>query len=198
MTSNNPIRPADRVTRLKVQQTLKMGRSAHAYVRGSTIQFYEWLEAQRSGTLLEGPPTWICGDYRTGNFGPVALRNSNDECDLIFDRENIGAFERIFIRSCRERAARNWSIHMYWRLSIPALAALSVLSFAGTSPASATTVQDSFCLQGRQSGYPGNCSFSSFAQCKATASGTNEDCEINPMKAYSTQRRSAIRYHGAW
>lgn len=57
MTSNNPIRPADRVTRLKVQQTLKMGRSAHAYVCGSTIQFYEWLEAQRSGTLPEGPPT---------------------------------------------------------------------------------------------------------------------------------------------
>ncbi|MCK1337704.1 DUF3551 domain-containing protein [Bradyrhizobium sp. 38] len=86
---------------------------------------------------------------------------------------------------------------MSWRLSVPVLAALSVISFAGISPALATPVQDSYCLQGRQSGYPGNCSFSSFAQCKATASGTNEDCGINPMKA-STQRRSAIPYHGAW
>ena len=30
---------------LRLQQTLKMARSAHAYVRGSTVKFYEWLEA---------------------------------------------------------------------------------------------------------------------------------------------------------
>jgi uncharacterized protein (DUF2252 family) len=72
MTSNKPIRPADRASHLKVQQTLKMARSAHAYVRGSTIQFYEWLEAQKRGTLPEGPPVWICGDCHAGNLGPVA------------------------------------------------------------------------------------------------------------------------------
>src|ERR1700749_1121720 len=72
MTSLKPIRPADRASRLKVQQTLKMARSAHAYVRGSTVQFYEWLEQQKRGTLPEGPPVWICGDCHAGNLGPVA------------------------------------------------------------------------------------------------------------------------------
>jgi uncharacterized protein (DUF2252 family) len=57
---------------LSSKQTLKMARSAHAYVRGSTVQFYEWLTAQKRGTLPEGPPVWICGDCHAGNLGPVA------------------------------------------------------------------------------------------------------------------------------
>lgn len=72
MTSNKPVRPEDRARHLKVQQTLKMARSAHAYVRGSTVQFYQWLEAQKRGSLPEGPAVWICGDCRAGNLGPVA------------------------------------------------------------------------------------------------------------------------------
>jgi uncharacterized protein (DUF2252 family) len=72
MTSKNTVRPADRASHLKVQQTLKMARSAHAYVRGSTIQFYQWLEHQKRGTLPEGPAVWICGDCHAGNLGPVA------------------------------------------------------------------------------------------------------------------------------
>jgi uncharacterized protein (DUF2252 family) len=50
----------------------KMARSAHAYVRGNTEQFYDWLEASDSKALPEGPPIWICGDCHTGNLGPVA------------------------------------------------------------------------------------------------------------------------------
>ena len=42
---------------------------------------------------------------------------------------------------------------------------------------------DSYCLQGRQWGYPGNCQFSSYAQCMATASGTGAPCGINPRYA---------------
>jgi uncharacterized protein (DUF2252 family) len=57
---------------LKIQQSLKMARSAHAYVRGSTVKFYEWLEAQKRGRLPEGPAVWICGDCHAGNLGPVA------------------------------------------------------------------------------------------------------------------------------
>ena len=60
------------MTALRVRQALKMARSAHAYVRGSTVKFYEWLEAQKRGTLPEGPPIWICGDCHAGNLGPVA------------------------------------------------------------------------------------------------------------------------------
>ncbi|MCK1716465.1 DUF3551 domain-containing protein [Bradyrhizobium sp. 141] len=35
------------------------------------------------------------------------------------------------------------------------------------------------CLQGRIWGYPGNCQFSSFSQCMATASGTDAYCGIS-------------------
>jgi uncharacterized protein (DUF2252 family) len=72
MSSKKSLRPADRASALATQQTLKMARSAHAYVRGSTVQFYEWLQAQKRGTLPEGPPVWICGDCHAGNLGPVA------------------------------------------------------------------------------------------------------------------------------
>jgi uncharacterized protein (DUF2252 family) len=72
MTSKKSLRPADRVPALRLRQSLKMARSAHAYVRGSTVKFYEWLEAQKRGTLPEGPAIWICGDCHAGNLGPVA------------------------------------------------------------------------------------------------------------------------------
>src|ERR1700733_9895643 len=72
MSSRKSLRPADRVSALKLRQTLKMARSAHAYVRGSTIQFYQWLEVQKRGILPEGPPVWICGDCHAVNLGPVA------------------------------------------------------------------------------------------------------------------------------
>jgi len=48
-----------------------MARDAHAYVRGSTERFYEWLEAE-GRTLPAGPPVWICGDCHLGNLGPLA------------------------------------------------------------------------------------------------------------------------------
>jgi Protein of unknown function (DUF3551) len=76
-------------------------------------------------------------------------------------------------------------------ISIAILAAVSAFAGLGSiSPAAARqSAQDSYCLQGRQSGYPGNCQFSSYQQCQATASGTNEGCGINPMKAFAEQRR---------
>jgi uncharacterized protein (DUF2252 family) len=48
-----------------------MATSAHAYVRGNTLKFYEWLEASDT-TLPQGPPVWICGDCHLGNLGPLA------------------------------------------------------------------------------------------------------------------------------
>ena len=61
------------------------------------------------------------------------------------------------------------------------------------SPAPAGTVQDTYCLQGRQMGYPGNCMFSSYAQCMATASGTASYCGINPQYWFAHQRRGDYR-----
>jgi uncharacterized protein (DUF2252 family) len=52
-----------------------MARGAHAYVRGSTEQFYDWIEAVGSIQLPEGPPVWICGDCHVGNLGPVGRTN---------------------------------------------------------------------------------------------------------------------------
>src|SRR5580692_6955844 len=66
------IKPGDRERILAQARNLKMARSAHAYVRGSTVSFYEWLESSRRVKLPEGPPVWICGDCHVGNLGPLA------------------------------------------------------------------------------------------------------------------------------
>jgi uncharacterized protein (DUF2252 family) len=64
--------PDERQQVLTQARNLKMARSAHAYVRGSTVKFYEWLENGSRGKLREGPPVWICGDCHVGNLGPLA------------------------------------------------------------------------------------------------------------------------------
>jgi uncharacterized protein (DUF2252 family) len=64
-------RPRDRQSELSQTRNLKMARSAHAYVRGSTVKFYEWLE-DSAGKVPTGPPIWICGDCHVGNLGPLA------------------------------------------------------------------------------------------------------------------------------
>ncbi|AWB22613.1 MULTISPECIES: DUF2252 family protein [Methylobacterium] len=64
--------PEERAAVLERQRRLKMARSAHAYVRGNTVRFYEWLDGLARGTLPEGPPVWICGDCHLGNLGPLA------------------------------------------------------------------------------------------------------------------------------
>ncbi|WP_394762888.1 DUF2252 family protein [Phenylobacterium sp.] len=63
--------PDERAAILRDAQRQKMTRSAHAYVRGSTLKFYEWLESS-AGKIPQGPPIWICGDCHTGNLGPIA------------------------------------------------------------------------------------------------------------------------------
>jgi uncharacterized protein (DUF2252 family) len=63
---------AERSRYLIEHQRLKMARSAHAYMRGNTIKFYEWLEASNGRAIPDGPPIWICGDCHVGNLGPVA------------------------------------------------------------------------------------------------------------------------------
>jgi uncharacterized protein (DUF2252 family) len=63
--------PDERAARLAATRQLKMARSAHAYVRGSTVKFYEWLETSPAD-IPQGPPIWICGDCHLGNLGPLA------------------------------------------------------------------------------------------------------------------------------
>jgi uncharacterized protein (DUF2252 family) len=66
------ITPGQRARTLDARRKLKMASSAHAYVRGSTVQFYRWLEGPGKTAVPQGPPVWICGDCHAGNLGPLA------------------------------------------------------------------------------------------------------------------------------
>jgi uncharacterized protein (DUF2252 family) len=76
------IRPTARASALTRTRNLKMSRSAHAYVRGNTVKFYEWLEGLERGKLPDGPPVWICGDCHVGNLGPVANATGQIEIQI--------------------------------------------------------------------------------------------------------------------
>jgi uncharacterized protein (DUF2252 family) len=77
------IRPAARQPALMQRRQLKMAESAHAYVRGNTIKFYEWLDSASAATLVpHGPPVWICGDCHIGNLGPVASADGKIEIQI--------------------------------------------------------------------------------------------------------------------
>jgi uncharacterized protein (DUF2252 family) len=70
----NTSQPAasDRERILNERRNSKMAQSAHAYVRGNTVKFYEWLETEAGKAIPQGPSVWICGDCHVGNLGPVA------------------------------------------------------------------------------------------------------------------------------
>jgi uncharacterized protein (DUF2252 family) len=72
-------KPSQRRAWLLNGQNLKMAQSDHAYVRGNTAKFYEWLEKAK-GTVPDGPAIWICGDCHVGNLGPVA--NAEGEVEI--------------------------------------------------------------------------------------------------------------------
>ena len=84
---------------------------------------------------------------------------------------------------------------MHRHVAQAVFAAVVALTAAGSlSPATAQgRIQDQYCLQGRSWGYPGNCQFSSYRQCMATANGTDAYCGINPLYAYGEQRRGYYR-----
>jgi uncharacterized protein (DUF2252 family) len=85
------VQPADRMRTLIADRNRKMAASAHAYVRGSTARFYEWLENSDRSPLPEGPPVWICGDCHVGNLGPVASKTGELAVQIRdFDQTVIG------------------------------------------------------------------------------------------------------------
>jgi uncharacterized protein (DUF2252 family) len=71
---------SERTSALRRSRNLKMAGSAHAYVRGNTLKFYEWLAASDSSKVPRGPPIWICGDCHVGNLGPLA--DTDGEIDI--------------------------------------------------------------------------------------------------------------------
>ena len=52
-----------------------------------------------------------------------------------------------------------------------------------------------YCVQGRSVGYPGDCSYTTYAQCMASASGRNVGCGINPRFAFARQRAGRAYHH---
>jgi len=76
------VQPGDRAAMLTDSRNLKMARSAHAYVRGNTRQFYEWLKALAPDALPAGPAIWICGDCHLGNLGPIASVSGGVEIQI--------------------------------------------------------------------------------------------------------------------
>jgi uncharacterized protein (DUF2252 family) len=68
---------------LEASRTLKMARSAHAYVRGNTAKFYEWLDASPvAHRIPDGPAVWICGDCHLGNLGPLTNGDGRVEIQI--------------------------------------------------------------------------------------------------------------------
>jgi uncharacterized protein (DUF2252 family) len=75
-------KPDARLALLTTRRNARMARSAHAYVRGNTARFYEWLDGIENHALPEGPAVWICGDCHAGNLGPVANAQGRVEIQI--------------------------------------------------------------------------------------------------------------------
>jgi len=74
--------PSERNAVLDQLRNLKMSESSHRYVRGSTEQFYKWLQKFEAQSVPIGPAIWICGDCHVGNLGPVANAQSHVEIQI--------------------------------------------------------------------------------------------------------------------
>ena len=59
-----------------------MAQSAHAYVRGSTDRFYQWVRDAGEKHIPTGPPIWICGDCHVGNLGPIGHHEGKTVIEL--------------------------------------------------------------------------------------------------------------------
>ncbi len=65
----------------------------------------------------------------------------------------------------------------------------ALATWAVASPAAAYDYP--WCVQGRGVGIPGDCSYQTYAQCMASASGRNVYCNVNPRAAFGRARRNA-------
>jgi hypothetical protein len=67
--------------------------------------------------------------------------------------------------------------------SLATAAAVGLFNLAGVAPAAAYDYP--YCLQDSEFGIPGDCSYQTYAQCRASASGRYAGCAINPRAAYA-------------
>jgi hypothetical protein len=72
-------------------------------------------------------------------------------------------------------------------LVLLALASAGAAMIAGPTPAAAYDYP--WCIQGGGWGVPGDCSYRTYAQCMASASGRYVYCNVNPRVAFGQARR---------
>ena len=72
-------------------------------------------------------------------------------------------------------------------LAMMAVTAAGAATLATSAPAAAYDYP--WCVQGRGVGYPGDCSYTSRAQCMASASGRLASCGVNPRVAFGQQQQ---------
>ncbi|ABD09040.1 hypothetical protein RPB_4353 [Rhodopseudomonas palustris HaA2] len=81
------------------------------------------------------------------------------------------------------------------RLAAFALASAVVVGgLLGAAPAQARDYP--YCLTSPGYGYPGDCSYASYRQCRTAASGRLADCIVNPRVAFREPRRQDYRTYG--
>jgi hypothetical protein len=68
-----------------------------------------------------------------------------------------------------------------------ALALLAAGAATLVGSGSAAAYDYPWCVQGRGVGVPGDCSYETYAQCQASASGRDVYCNINPRVAFARQ-----------
>ena len=67
-----------------------------------------------------------------------------------------------------------------------AVVAAGAATLAGPTPAAAYDYP--YCAQGRGVGIPGECSYQTYGQCQAAASGRGLYCNVNPRAALNLQQ----------
>jgi hypothetical protein len=77
-------------------------------------------------------------------------------------------------------------------LALLALSAAAATTTAGSTPAAAYDYP--YCVQGRGVGVPGDCSYQTYSQCMASASGRGLYCNVNPRAALNQQPRRGRAY----
>ena len=78
-------------------------------------------------------------------------------------------------------------------LTAVTLSAAAIATMATSSPAAAYDYP--WCVQGRGVGVPGDCSYSSYDQCMASASGRALYCNVNPRVAFGQQQQRRMRVY---
>lgn len=72
-------------------------------------------------------------------------------------------------------------------IAIMALSAATAATITASTPAAAHDYP--YCVEGRGVGIPGDCSYSTYGQCMASASGRGLSCNVNPRVAFGQQQR---------